>query len=288
MKRIEPLLTRKPKEVSYRRWFLLDCLLALGNIFLVTAIITGQFAATLRQRAEDANRRERETHILYDLVRATNREEDLELQLSIFAHAVVEVFFPWGIQDCRLLLPDEQGTLQPSDHKELSSEERTTAERIIKQPEIVDLPLDMDIHVSNAITQKTVYRQPISRYMRLVPLKTELQVFGVLCLFIEHNRYKHTIDNILTLEHNHPTPDELFFSTFFLEQAVVVIERGHLRQESFRVNMLKQTDTLRSALLSSVSHDLRTPLSTIKTAATSLLEQWSHMDRTTDRRRRHA
>jgi K+-sensing histidine kinase KdpD len=48
-------------------------------------------------------------------------------------------------------------------------------------------------------------------------------------------------------------------------------------QESKRMEALQRTDALRLALLSSVSHDLRTPLSTIKTAITSLGEvdvQW--------------
>lgn len=48
-------------------------------------------------------------------------------------------------------------------------------------------------------------------------------------------------------------------------------------QESKHMEALQRTDALRLALLSSVSHDLRTPLSTIKTAITSLGEddvQW--------------
>src|SRR5215467_3259238 len=54
-------------------------------VFLVTAIITSQLASALRQRAEQARRREHETRILYELVRATNNEEDLGRQLNIVA-----------------------------------------------------------------------------------------------------------------------------------------------------------------------------------------------------------
>src|SRR5216684_1186244 len=43
--------------------------------FLVVAIITAQFATALRKQAEDARRRERETRILFDLVRITKRED---------------------------------------------------------------------------------------------------------------------------------------------------------------------------------------------------------------------
>src|ERR1700736_1545614 len=80
-------------------------------IFLATAITTGQLASALRQRAEQARRREREARILYELLRDTNREEDLERQLRIIARAVVDVFSPWGVRDCAILLPDMQGTL---------------------------------------------------------------------------------------------------------------------------------------------------------------------------------
>src|SRR5437667_11546029 len=54
-------------------------------VFLVTAILTSQLAVTLRQRAEQANSRERETRILYDLVRVTNREAEPGHQLSAIA-----------------------------------------------------------------------------------------------------------------------------------------------------------------------------------------------------------
>ena len=80
-------------------------------IFLATAITTGQLASALRLRAEQARRREREARILYELLRDTNREEDVERQLSIIARAVVDVFSPWGVRDCAILLPDTHGTL---------------------------------------------------------------------------------------------------------------------------------------------------------------------------------
>ena len=38
-------------------------------IFLIAAILTGQLTVALRERAEQANRRERETRLLYEVVR---------------------------------------------------------------------------------------------------------------------------------------------------------------------------------------------------------------------------
>src|SRR6266700_2565620 len=103
-------------------------------VFLVTAIITSQLASALRQRAEQARRREHETRILYELVRATNSEEDLKRQLHILSRAVVDVFSSWGVRDCEILLPDTKGKLiiqgsamQPLDQVILSSDEVATA-----------------------------------------------------------------------------------------------------------------------------------------------------------------
>ena len=45
-------------------------------LFLIVAILTGQLAAALREWKKQANRRERETHLLYEVVRATNREAE--------------------------------------------------------------------------------------------------------------------------------------------------------------------------------------------------------------------
>src|SRR5579859_2003077 len=80
-------------------------------VFLVTAILTSQLAVTLRLRAEQASRRERETRTLYDLVRVTNREAEPERQLQTIAQAVVDVLSSWSVLDCALLLPDERGKL---------------------------------------------------------------------------------------------------------------------------------------------------------------------------------
>jgi two-component system sensor histidine kinase KdpD len=61
--------------------------------------------------------------------------------------------------------------------------------------------------------------------------------------------------------------------TTFAAQFGLFIERARLAQEAERASLLEASDQLKSALLSSVSHDLRTPLSAIKASATVLLQQ---------------
>ncbi|WP_242527510.1 sensor histidine kinase [Ktedonosporobacter rubrisoli] len=104
---------------------------------------------------------------------------------------------------------------------------------------------------------------------------------GVLYLSLEDDLRHIHVSNTLGVEPEQPNPQIAFFWTF-LDQAVSIIERARLRQESLQVELLRQTDALRAALLSSVSHDLRTPLSSIKAAASSLLQQdvqWSEEER---------
>jgi len=66
-------------------------------------------------------------------------------------------------------------------------------------------------------------------------------------------------------------------------QLGLALERVRLRREATEAEILRRTDELKSALLSAVSHDLRTPLATISAAAESLLQEdvaWSPEDRT--------
>ena len=255
-------------------------------VFLIAAITTSQLASALRKRAEEANRRERETHILYDLVHATNREEDMEHQLSIFASSVVEVFSPWGIYNCVVLLPDVYGKLAPLAERNsmhgkrvLSACEEEAAAQAMSQACTIDVYDDSHICRISAYDTRSgmTSRAKSKRYTRLIPLKTDSKVAGVLCLFVEDSSQYLSTEYTARVEHEWPTPQSVFFSTF-LEQAIAVIERGHLRRESLHNKVLQQTDALRAALLSSVSHDLRTPLTTIKTAASSLLQKDVQLD----------
>lgn len=66
------------------------------------------------------------------------------------------------------------------------------------------------------------------------------------------------------------SPSEEQLAKAFAGQGAVALERATLAQSETRAKILEESDRLKSALLSSVSHDLRTPLVTIKAAATSL------------------
>jgi len=65
-------------------------------------------------------------------------------------------------------------------------------------------------------------------------------------------------------------PDEERLLAALVDQAAVAIERVRLAAERDVARLAAETERLRSALLSSLSHDLKTPLASITGAATSL------------------
>jgi two-component system sensor histidine kinase KdpD len=68
----------------------------------------------------------------------------------------------------------------------------------------------------------------------------------------------------------------------FAAQLSSALERRRLRSEAAEASAMAEADHLRTAILRAVSHDLRSPLSSIKASVTSLLQrdvQWSARDR---------
>ena len=68
----------------------------------------------------------------------------------------------------------------------------------------------------------------------------------------------------------------------FADQLAVAIGARRLQEQATHAQSLADTDALRTALLRAVSHDLRTPLSSIKASVTSLQQSdvgWSDEDR---------
>jgi two-component system sensor histidine kinase KdpD len=62
-----------------------------------------------------------------------------------------------------------------------------------------------------------------------------------------------------------------------IDQTTVAIERTLLAGDAAKAEAMAESERLRSALLSSISHDLRTPLSTILGSVTSLRSLGSQM-----------
>jgi Osmosensitive K+ channel histidine kinase len=264
-------------------------------IFLITAILTGQQAAAVRQRAAEALQRARESRALYELVNAATNEDNLERQLTIVARALVNNFRDSGVRDCAILLPDVHGSLvlQANAHSErvdqaLSLDEIRTAQSVLENGTIVDLYSQPDTSKVYAVRRVVTSTLPLKeqRFVRFIPLQQGPKVVGVARLLMAGRGQKfppaRTVPPQRTAVATATDEKGAFFWTF-LDQAITMIERARLRREAMQIELLRRTDALRSALLSSVSHDLRTPLSSIKAAASSLLQDDVDWDKESQR-----
>jgi two-component system sensor histidine kinase KdpD len=75
-------------------------------------------------------------------------------------------------------------------------------------------------------------------------------------------------------------PDQVHLLETFVGLTALAIERADLAREAERIRLQMETERLRSSLLSAVSHDLRTPLSVITGAVSTLLESDTSLDST--------
>src|SRR3978361_917087 len=74
------------------------------------------------------------------------------------------------------------------------------------------------------------------------------------------------------------TPDQQRLLDALADQAALAIERVNLARDLHLARLQVETDRLRPALLTSISHDLRTPLASILGSATSLRSQDAILD----------
>ncbi|MBV9222131.1 MAG: sensor histidine kinase KdpD, partial [Methylobacteriaceae bacterium] len=76
------------------------------------------------------------------------------------------------------------------------------------------------------------------------------------------------------------TPDERRLLDALIDQGALAIERVHLVEDMDRVQRSVETERLRSALLTSISHDLKTPLASVLGAAGALRDLSAKLDDT--------
>ena len=79
------------------------------------------------------------------------------------------------------------------------------------------------------------------------------------------------------------TPSDRALVDVFAAQAVLAVERERLTQQAEQGERLRQADRVRTAVLAALSHDLRTPLATIKASISSLRDRtvaWTEADQT--------
>jgi two-component system, OmpR family, sensor histidine kinase KdpD len=226
---------------------LLALFVFLGVSVLISTLISGA-----REQAEHAQRRAEDVSRLYELSQTIIGAHRIEEVLTALARKVADVF---DVRVCWLLLPDERGRLSvrahcPQEAQLPSREEMSEAEwafRHGKQREASGVP-------APAVGNKGASESSI-----FVPLRAAHSIMGVLAVVGKAGNQSFA-------------SAELTMLATFADQAAVALERLSLLKEAERAEVLARTDELKSALMSAVSHDLRTPLASITASVTSLLE----------------
>lgn len=282
------------------------------SALLLTSLVIGQLTAAVQARAEEAIQSQREamasqqrTAILYSLaqlIASATSEEDL---LAALAARVLQVFASSGIEASAILLPDETGrptmrTIAPPGTRfapalSLDMPEHTAqATWAFERGHLVGGKLRTSVKSATTPAQ-TNDAHPVVFF---VPLQSRSQVVGVLGiagspilrdLFAEASLAENAgplsaadVSNSSPEVTGHALNPQATLFAAFRSQIALALERLALQQQSIHTEALRESDRLKDALLSSITHDLRTPLASIQAAAGSLLEpdmEWGDADR---------
>jgi two-component system sensor histidine kinase KdpD len=221
-------------------------------IFLSVAAVTSNLAARERARREEARRRAGEAELLYHLGRSLSGGATAEA-LGELATSLTRAL---GLTGCAVVLDEPQGKTRT-----LISvgEAADTAGTVLGRPGGTRRQLGRWIAVKGRDRER---RPPVLA----VPLHVGQRSIGALRL----------------VGRRALADEETRVAATIADQLATALECEQLRAEAEQAEILRRTDELRQALLSSVSHDLRTPLASIKASAGSLLAQgveWSEADR---------
>ena len=208
--------------------------------FLIVAIFTSNLAGRTREQARATRRRLKTAAALYDFSRKLAATHALDDLLWAVSHQVASALGAKVV----VLMPTEgriaiRAGYPPDDR--LEDADWAAANWAWEKGEVAGFGSNT---MPNA---ERVY----------FPMRTGRGVLGVLGVQIE--RGKGLLD-----------PEQRRTLEALLDQAAVAIERATLDREMEESRVLAETDKLRTALLSSLSHDLRTPLTSILGAVTTL------------------
>jgi two-component system, OmpR family, sensor histidine kinase KdpD len=212
--------------------------------FAVVAVVASNLAARIRAQAIAARERTKITEELYLFSRKLAGTATIDDLLWATAHQIALMLKVHVV----LLLPEKEG---------LSVKAGFPPEDLLDEADLAAARWCFEKQQSTGRGADTL---PGAK-RRFTPLRTGRGVVGVV-----------GIDN------DEPglllTPAESRLLDALVDQAALAIDRVNLASEADRARLAAETDRLRSALLTSISHDLRTPLASILGSATSLIANW--------------
>lgn len=225
--------------------------ITFASLLVVSSLISSLVS---RERAltRAAQRRADQVTRLYELSHSLARAVDMPAILETVVQHVRNTFD----REVVIWLAEQDGLVfsASSSGHTLDASERTAAEWAFQQGR-------------PAGAQTGTFSYAAFRYL---PLQTSKEVVGVLGV-----RFGGSGDAL------HPEQERLLST--FVTKAATSIERGLLAEQASQAEILRATEKLQSALLNSISHDLRTPLASITGVLSSLRLEDDFIDADTRR-----
>lgn len=203
---------------------------------------------------EDAEWRRRAAEQLYAMSHDVSTALDVPSLLQVALHHIGEVFATRVL----VLFPDADGKLVPRWRYPETAGPEPGESAVSRWAYEHGAAAGLGTRVFSA--ERTLH----------LPLIGARETFGVLSL---------TPRNAVGLQ----VPGHLLLLETFTNQIALALERATFSQRAHEAHLRMETERLRSTLLSSISHDLRTPLATITLAASSLLWRNEEFDPETQR-----
>jgi two-component system sensor histidine kinase KdpD len=241
-------------------------------VFLIVSVVGGSLLSRARAAARSARRREAETAVLLDLSRELiGRAEPMDALVTLCENVVLAL----QAQGASVLSPDNAGwpvlasAGGENARRPMTRDEALTAARALESGSIarlgrIGLPSERRLRI--AVPGRGVVE--VRTGMAFVPLHMGDRPLGVL-------RLDGPIGDTAFREH----PEDLLNA--FAREAALGVQRVELAHQAAHAEALREAGELKTALMASVSHDLKTPLAGIKAAVSSLLDMsvsWSAED----------
>jgi two-component system sensor histidine kinase KdpD len=214
-------------------------------VMFVVGTVINRLTFRLRHQEEATRQREERTLALYSLSRELSRQKNREEVGRSAARQIASLFF--GEITFLLFDPEDKGKPPRAIGTEevpLSEREQAVAQWVFLHQEMAGFGTDT---------------LPDSEALYL-PLVGPTRKLGVLRLHRDKARGPLDTQSLPLLEH-------------FASLTAVAMERSTLEEEHLLVRIESERERMRNTLLSSVSHDLRTPLGVITGAASTLVSQ---------------
>lgn len=224
-------------------------------MFLLTAVVTGQLMAMLRAHADEARRRAHEAAALADVSWSIAAQIDQEQALSVALHRLVDIL---GAQFAAVVVGEDAGLRLVTAYGSNDQSLPDLTDAAFKQVLASGQPIGWQEYWCQSAGATGSGEASMAAYL---PLQVEHRVLGVLFLKLDLSRS--------------PMLTERRVAESLANLAAVIMERERLARATKDVQVLAEADRLKTALLSMVSHDFRSPLASIKASVSSLLQDGS-------------